>query len=82
MYFGFMSVIIFETFIIGKKRYSLLALSAIPFFCGIAMEILQGLLTTTRSADIYDAIFNTLGILLAVALWLIIKSTYGKRFKW
>ena len=81
MYFGFMSVIIFETFIIGKKRYSIIALALIPLFFGIIMELLQGLLTTTRSADVYDAMFNTLGVLLSIAFWLIIKSVYRKKFE-
>jgi len=81
MYFGLMSVLIFETYIIGKKKYSIVALALIPFFIGITIEILQGLLTTTRSADVYDAIANTLGVLFSVALWLIIKSVYGEKFK-
>ena len=81
MYFGFMSVLIFETFIIAKKRYSLLVLALIPFFCGIIMEVLQGLLTTTRSASVADAIFNTLGILISVYLWLIIRLIYYEKFE-
>jgi VanZ family protein len=76
MYFGFMSVIIFETFIIGKKRHPILVFALIPLFFGITMEILQGLLTTTRSADIYDAMFNTLGILLSIVFWLVIKKKF------
>ena len=76
MYFGFMSVLIFETFIIGKKKYSIIVLALIPFLFGISIEILQGLLTTTRSADIYDVLFNTLGILLSVLIWLIINKLY------
>jgi VanZ family protein len=81
MYFGFMSAIIFETFIIAKKRRSIIMLALIPFFYGIIMEVLQGLLTTTRSADVYDAMFNTAGILLSIVFWLIVKSVYSERFK-
>jgi VanZ family protein len=81
MYFGFMSVLIFETFIIRKRKMSIVALALIPFAFGIIMEILQGLLTTTRSADVYDAIFNGLGVLLSVALWLVIKSIYREKLK-
>ena len=80
MYFGFMSVIIFETFIVAKKQHSIIMLALIPFFYGITMEILQGLLTTTRTASVYDAIFNTLGVLLSIAFWLIIKPIYAKKF--
>ena len=81
MYFGLMSVLILETYIIGKKKYSIVALALIPFFLGITTEMLQGLLTTTRSADVYDAISNALGVLFSVALWLIIKSVYREKFK-
>jgi VanZ family protein len=81
MYFGFMSVIIFENFILSKRRHSIIILALIPFFFGIIMECLQGLLTTTRSADVYDAIFNTLGIFISIVCWLIIKPVYNKKFK-
>ena len=81
MYFGFTSVLIFETFVIGKKKSSVFLLALIPFFLGITTEVLQSLLTTTRSADIYDAIFNTLGVLIAVYLWLIIKFAYYERLE-
>jgi len=80
MYFGFMSVIIFETFILAKKQHSITVLALIPFFYGITMEILQGLLTTTRTASVYDAMFNTFGVLISVVFWLIIKPIYAKKF--
>ena len=79
MYFGFMSVLIFETYIIGKKKHPVFILALIPFFLGIIMELFQGAFTTTRSADIYDAIFNTSGILFSIAFWLIIKSVFSKK---
>ena len=81
MYFGFMSVLILETYVIAKKKHSILILALIPLFYGIVIEILQGLLTTTRSASVYDALFNTLGILFSVAFWLIIKSFYYEKLK-
>lgn len=34
---------------------------------GIGIEFAQGMLTTTRSADIYDALADTLGVLLGMA---------------
>lgn len=82
MYFGFMSVLVFETFITGvNRKHNIIKLALIPFVFGIAMELLQGLLTTTRSASVYDILFNTLGILLSVVLWLTVKNVYGGRFK-
>ena len=77
MYFGLMATLIFETFITGIKKYSIYILATIPFFLGILMEVLQKTLTATRSASIYDIIFNALGIALAVAGWAIIKNFYN-----
>ena len=81
MYFGLMSVLILETYIIEKRKHPIVILALIPFFLGILMELFQGAFTTTRSADVYDAMFNTLGVLLSVAFWLIIKSIFSERFK-
>ena len=73
MYFGFMSVIIFENrrFLKNSKKIFLIAL--IPLFYGILMELLQLILTASRSANFYDAVFNSLGILFSILLWLVIK---------
>jgi VanZ family protein len=69
MYFTFMFVLVYEhRFSFEKKRNAFL-ISLIPFLYGILMEICQGLLTKSRSADIFDVMFNTLGILAAAALW-------------
>ena len=81
MYFGFMSALIFETYIINKKRHSFFALALIPLFFGIVMEFLQSVFTATRNASIYDVLFNTLGILLAIAFWPVVESVYNKLFK-
>ena len=81
MYFGLMSILIFETYIIEKKKYPIIKLALIPFFLGIIMELFQGAFTTTRNADVYDVIFNTCGILFSIAFWLIIKSVFCKNFK-
>ena len=73
MYSGFMSVILFENrkTIIFPRQIFLTAL--IPFLYGIVMEILQGLITSTRSASIFDAVFNTAGIITASLIWLYVK---------
>lgn len=46
---------------------------------GIILEVLQGTLTTHRSADIYDAIANTLGALLMGALLLVKRKIQVKK---
>ena len=40
----------------------------LSFLFGIGIEILQGLITTTRSADVLDGVANLIGALLAVSL--------------
>jgi len=74
MYFGLMSVIIFENRKTIKKNRQLFLTGLIPFFYGILMEISQSVFTVSRFADIYDVIFNTFGILISILLWLWIKS--------
>jgi len=73
MYFGLMSVIILE----NKKRLnttrSLLLTSLIPLFYGIVIEIMQSTLTVTRTGSIFDALADTVGILVSLLLWLWIK---------
>ena len=81
MYFGFTATLIFETVVAGMKKRLICVLLLIPFFFGILMEFLQGLLTTTRSASIYDIMFNTLGIVLAVAGWVIINAYMKKLWR-
>ena len=69
MYFGFMGLIMFEnrkTLITGRKLF---IAALIPLFYGILMEVLQGTLSETRTASVLDALFNSLGIILAVILW-------------
>ena len=71
MYFGLMSVIIYENRRnITSVKY-LLMISIVPLFYGILMEILQSTLTTTRTGSIFDAMFNAIGILISVlvSLW-------------
>jgi VanZ family protein len=73
MYFGLMSVIIFENRKIILSTGHLFLIALIPLFYGILMEILQSALTVTRSGSIYDAISNLAGILISLLLWLFIK---------
>ena len=68
-----MSVIIIEHRKNIRNPTNLFLLALIPLSYGILMEILQLTLTTTRSADFYDALFDAAGTLASVLLWLLIK---------
>ena len=73
MYFALMSALIYEnrTILKGPKNYFILA--TIPIIFGAAIEMMQTIFTVDRSGDIIDEVFNLAGIILAVALWLLIK---------
>jgi VanZ family protein len=73
MYFLLMSVIIAEHRREIKSPAKLLWLALIPLSYGIIIEVLQATITTTRSGDFYDALFDAMGILCSVMLWLAIK---------
>lgn len=73
MYFILMLVIIVEHRKNIKNPVNLFFLALIPLSYGILMEILQLTLTTTRTADFYDALADAAGVLASVLLWLIIK---------
>jgi len=73
MYAGLMTVILFENRKILILQRQIFFAALIPFFYRILLEILQVSLTDTRSGSIYDALFNTCGIIAAIILWLLIK---------
>ncbi len=73
MYFALMSVIIYETVTSAVSR-SLYLIALYPFFYGVLMEVLQGTVTTSRSSSIYDAMFNTVGIIASLLVWLTIRK--------
>jgi VanZ family protein len=77
MYFGLMAVIIFENRRSIKGGVKLFLISLIPLSYGIILEILQSMLTNTRSGNIYDALADEAGILTAV----LIGSIYLKKIK-
>jgi VanZ family protein len=81
MYFLLMSVIIAEHCREIKSPAKLLWLAFIPLSYGIIIEVLQATITTTRSGDFYDALFDALGILCSVLLWLVIKSLMRESFR-
>ncbi len=71
MYFLMMSVIILEHRKNIRNPANLFLLALIPLSYGILIEILQATLTSTRSGDFIDALFDAAGILVSVLLWLI-----------
>ena len=73
MYFVLMSVMIFENRKTLKSTLHLFLIALIPLFYGILMEILQLILTVSRSGSFYDVIFNSAGILVSLLLWLWVK---------
>ncbi|APY12800.1 hypothetical protein BWZ22_08350 [Seonamhaeicola sp. S2-3] len=60
-----------------KKALLLAALLSVIF--GIIIELLQGSMTDYRALDMYDALANTLGVLLASLLLWAIKSLHIKK---
>ena len=48
--------------------------AAIPFCYGVIIEILQGVTTTSRTADGYDILANILGMVFAILFLSIIKN--------
>lgn len=73
MYFGFMSIIIWENrkSLTNSRRLWLTAI--VPLTFGVLMEILQATVTTSRSASLADIFFNFSGILISLFIWLLIK---------
>jgi len=73
MYFLMMSVIIIEHRKSIRNPVNLFLMALIPLVYGVLMEILQLTLTSNRSGDFYDGLFDAAGILASVLLWLLIK---------
>jgi VanZ family protein len=81
MYFGLTFSIIYENRKTLKRTKDFFLISLIPLFYGILMEILQGVLTVTRSASFFDAVFDEAGILVCILLWLWIKPFKKENIK-
>lgn len=55
------------------KINSIIYASIIGIIFGIIIEVLQGVFTTTRHADVFDVLANSLGVLVAASL-LVLKN--------
>lgn len=73
MYFGFMAVILFERRRSLTVGSTILLLALIPVFYGILMELMQLYFTDSRKADVWDAVFNSMGALTCALLWMRLK---------
>lgn len=67
----------FFTFRYSKKK-SIVCASVFSIVFGIIIEVLQGSATVSRHTDVYDAIANTLGVLVMAGILLIKKNTHIK----
>jgi VanZ family protein len=76
LYFSFMTVIIVEHRNYFDNTRKLIIIAFIPLIFGSVIELLQAGLTTTRSADILDIIFNSAGVAVSLFFWLFIKPYY------
>jgi VanZ family protein len=74
MFFGLMSVLIFENRKLIKKTFSLFYLALIPLSYGIIIELMQAFLTTSRSGSIFDALADLAGISVSVLICLSVDS--------
>lgn len=62
-----------------KMKKALLSSAILSVFFGIVIELLQGGMTDYRALDVYDALANTLGVLLALLLLWATKSLHIKK---
>jgi len=81
MYFGFMSVLLFENRKQITENRQIMLLSAIPFFYGIMMELFQIIFTVSRNGSVIDVVFNSAGIIVSALLWSRIKPFRNNAFK-
>jgi VanZ family protein len=69
MYFGLTIVLIYENRPTVKSLRGLFLLAIIPFVYGILIEFLQSWFTLTRHGEFLDAVFDLIGIIIALAVW-------------
>lgn len=78
-FYAVFSILWFQYLKTRIKNTKTLFLSVFVFsvFFGIVIEICQSLFTVSRQADLKDAIANTIGTLIGLA----VMALYNKRFK-
>jgi VanZ family protein len=71
-----------NTFFLLVKTKKDIVLPYIALFCvvfGIVIEVLQATITAYRSADVFDVVANTAGVLLAVLILSVQKIVHIKK---
>jgi VanZ family protein len=81
MYFSLMAAISYENKDILLKMKQLFLTGIIPFAYGFLIEVLQPLITKTRTFEIKDLLCNLTGILFAVLVWQKFMDFRKKRVK-
>ncbi len=70
----FMYLILSYLIAIGYRQWSLTLVAIVSIGFGIAMEICQETLTTTRMFDFYDILANIIGSLVGIWLFVLVKK--------
>ena len=81
MYSALMLSLIYANQVFLLRLRNFFLLSMIPFLFGIIIELLQNLLTGSRSGEFLDAVFNLIGILIAIPAWFLLKKIFGSLLK-
>jgi len=81
MYFTLMLSLIYGNRTLLLRFSNFIILSMIPLLYGITIEILQKYLTSNRSGELLDAVFDLIGILLAIPVWLLLNKLFSSFLK-
>ena len=76
MYFVLTFVLLYQNSSVIDSPKKLFILAVIPLLFGAIVEFLQTWLTTTRRGDVFDLLFNILGIVLAIIVWRLSGSIF------
>jgi VanZ family protein len=76
MYFVLTFVLLYQNRSVIDRPKSLFILAVIPLLFGAIVEFLQTWITTTRRGDVFDFLFNILGIVLAIIVWRLSESMF------
>jgi len=78
MYFGLTITILFENRKRIKNKLNYMPVIFVTFLYGFIIEILQPVITNSRSKESMDMLFNFAGIIIAVIIWHLIRVLYSK----
>ena len=81
MYSALMLSLIYANQVFLLRLRNFFLLSMIPFLFGIIIELLQNFFTGNRSGEFLDAVFNLIGILIAIPAWFLLRKIFGSLLK-